>query len=63
MCLGSRSEGRSEGCRLLVVGVGVGEEGRRLLVGGVVEVVAGLGIAVAVDLREEGGRERVDGEA
>lgn len=52
-----------EGCRLLVVGVGVGEEGRRLLVGGVVEVVAGLGIAVAVDLREEGGRERVDGEA
>lgn len=63
MCLGSRSEGRLEGCRLLVVGVGVGEEGRRLLVGGVVEVVAGLGIAVAVDLREEGGRERVDGEA
>lgn len=47
--------------RLLVVGLGVG-----LVVGGVGLVVVGVGIAVVVvvaAVREEGGRERVGGEA
>jgi hypothetical protein len=44
----------------LLVGVGVGLGGGRLLAGGVVVVEIVAGVAV---VREEGGRERVGGEA
>ena len=57
-----RLEGMLGVGRLLVVGLGVG-----LVVGGVGLVVVGVGIAVVVvvvaAVREEGGRERVGGEA
>jgi hypothetical protein len=46
----------------LLVGVEVGMGVDSLLVGGVVEVVVVAGVAV-VAVREEGGRERVGGEA